>query len=61
MIHIQQLINFVCPIDIFCPAAAKSLQSCPILCDLIDGSPPLICPIDILKIGGLKIQLFLKN
>ena len=21
-------------------AAAKSLQSCPILCDLIDGSPP---------------------
>ena len=22
------------------PAAAKSLQSCPILCDHIDGSPP---------------------
>ena len=21
-------------------AAAKSLQSCPILCDIIDGSPP---------------------
>ena len=25
---------------IFCPAAAKSLQSCPTLCDPIDGSPP---------------------
>ena len=23
-----------------CSAAAKSLQSCPILCDPIDGSPP---------------------
>ena len=23
-----------------CTAAAKSLQSCPTLCDLIDGSPP---------------------
>ena len=23
-----------------CPAAAKSLQSCPTLCDPIDGSPP---------------------
>ena len=23
-----------------CAAAAKSLQSCPNLCDLIDGSPP---------------------
>ena len=22
------------------PAAAKSLQSCPTLCDLIDGNPP---------------------
>ena len=28
-------------------AAAKSLQSCPTLCDLIDGSPPgLPCPWD---------------
>ena len=24
----------------FAPAAAKSLQSCPTLCDPIDGSPP---------------------
>ena len=24
----------------FCTAAAKSLQSCPTLCDPIDGSPP---------------------
>ena len=24
----------------FAAAAAKSLQSCPTLCDLIDGSPP---------------------
>ena len=24
----------------FSPAAAKSLQSCPTLCDPIDGSPP---------------------
>ena len=26
--------------DIKCHAAAKSLQSCPTLCDPIDGSPP---------------------
>ena len=26
--------------SIFYHAAAKSLQSCPILCDPIDGSPP---------------------
>ena len=26
--------------DAFEPAAAKSLQSCPTLCDPIDGSPP---------------------
>ena len=25
----------------FCPATAKSLQSCPTLCDPIDGSPPV--------------------
>ena len=25
---------------LLCPAAAKSLQSCPTLCDPIDGSPP---------------------
>ena len=33
----------VCDLGIFCyctPAAAKSLQSCPTLCDPIDGSPP---------------------
>ena len=35
-----------CPMDYFpaaaaaAAAAAKSLQSCPTLCDLIDGSPP---------------------
>jgi len=27
-------------ISIFAAAAAKSLQSCPTLCDPIDGSPP---------------------
>ena len=25
---------------LLCPAAAKSLQSCPTLCDTIDSSPP---------------------
>ena len=34
----------VCVIDLYGPgsliAAAKSLQSCPTLCDPIDGSPP---------------------
>ena len=28
------------PVDPFCAAAAKSLQSCPTLCDPTDGSPP---------------------
>ena len=28
------------PLACQCPAAAKSLQSCPTLCDPIDGSPP---------------------
>ena len=28
------------PITIFAAAAAKSLQSCPTLCDPVDGSPP---------------------
>ena len=38
--------NMECLISIFAPlffvaaAAAKSLQSCPILCDPIDSSPP---------------------
>ena len=27
-------------INLFGAAAAKSLQSCPVLCDPIDGSPP---------------------
>ena len=27
-------------ITLYAAAAAKSLQSCPILCDPIDGSPP---------------------
>ena len=26
--------------NVVCPDAAKSLQSCPTLCDPIDGSPP---------------------
>ena len=30
----------------FAAAAAKSLQSCPTLCDPRDGSPPLPCPWD---------------
>ena len=34
--HISSPIPY-CP---FLPAAAKSLQSCPTLCDPIDGSPP---------------------
>ena len=28
------------PINDYAAAAAKSLQSCPTLCDPIDGSPP---------------------
>ena len=27
-------------LNVFFPLAAKSLQSCPTLCDPIDGSPP---------------------
>ena len=30
----------MCEVHEFAAAAAKSLQSCPTLCDPIDGSPP---------------------
>ena len=33
-------ISFPCPIAVDAAAAAKSLQSCPTLCDPIDSSPP---------------------
>ena len=36
----QAIGNLIWNIHIFIVAAAKSLQSCPTLCDLIDGSPP---------------------
>ena len=32
--------NWEIKIDIYTAAAVKSLQSCPTLCDPIDGSPP---------------------
>ena len=32
--------HFAPPTEMFIAAAAKSLQSCPTLCDPIDGSPP---------------------
>ena len=35
----QAIGNLIWNIHIFIVAAAKSLQSCPTLCDLIDGSP----------------------
>ena len=31
--------RYFVPIQCYCPAAAKSLQACPTLCDPIDGSP----------------------
>jgi len=31
---------YVCGLYSMCPAAAKSRQSCPTLCNPIDGSPP---------------------
>ena len=37
------IFNFICTLfSLFCytATAAKSLQSCPTLCDPIDGSPP---------------------
>ena len=51
----HKMINYFSPISsdllqdpcfstVFSAAAAKSLQSCPTLCDPIDGSPPG-CPI----------------
>jgi len=38
LIHKWKVNKFNCPAA--APAAAKSLQSCPTLCDPIDGSPP---------------------
>ena len=37
---LNSLFLFLKLIYLFCCAAAKSLQSCPILCDPIDGNPP---------------------
>ena len=37
-VHVSFLLEF--STDIYAAAAAKSLQSCPTLCDPIDGSPP---------------------
>ena len=34
------LINLNCHMWLIAAASAKSLQSCPTLCDPIDGSPP---------------------
>ena len=34
------LLHFICALTMYAAAAAKSLQSCPTLCDPIDGSPP---------------------
>ena len=36
---VQRVVFFSIPAPVFA-AAAKSLQSCPTLCDPIDGSPP---------------------
>ena len=36
----SMLICFCCHLHDTAAAAAKSLQSCPTLCDSIDGSPP---------------------
>ena len=38
--------GFVFIVFLLSAAAAKSLQSCPTLCDPIDGSPPGSCPWD---------------
>ena len=47
--HLTQLTLIICPLSVFASvlkywlaaaAAAKSLQSCPTLCDPIDSSPP---------------------
>ena len=42
------------PLCFFCAAAAKSLQSCPTLCDPIDGSPPGSCVHGILQARTLE-------
>ena len=39
-IHRKQLASIWGSFENFAAAAAKSLQSCPTLCDPIDGSPP---------------------
>jgi len=44
--HGQQHVRLPCSHYLLAATAAKSLQSCPTLCDPIDGSPPLPCPWD---------------
>ena len=45
---------------LFCPAAAKPLQSCPTLCDPIDGSPPGSPVPGILQIRTLECHFLLQ-
>ena len=40
MIFLRMTYVWGCPSSCFCPAAAKSLQSCLTLCNPTDGSPP---------------------
>ena len=40
MLSVATVTCLLCLPKFICPAAAKSLQSCPTLCDPIDGSPP---------------------
>ena len=48
LLLVQQLLSrvrlFATPLTAVTSAAAKSLQSCPTLCDPIDGSPPCATP-----------------
>ena len=39
-IYLSNIYILVALCSKYCPAAAESLQSCPTLCDPIDGSPP---------------------
>ena len=39
-IEIGLKVFYICFLYVYCLPAAKSLQSCPTLCDSIDGSPP---------------------
>ena len=40
LVPVYSLNKYSCDFCCISPATAKSLQSCPILCDPIDGSPP---------------------